>query len=430
MDNSYLNLKSSSVTNKAPIYGLITILLLLILFFYFILTTSVKKLEAIKVGVLFSKTGAMAVTELPILRATILAIEEINNQGGINNRLIEPVIYDAASNWKQSAQLAAKMILEDKVVAIFGCFTSASRKEVKEVVEKYDNLLIYPVDYEGVEDSKNIIYLGMTPNQKLIPAVSWVFEQKGKRMYLAGSDYIWPRVANEIVAHEINMMGGEIVGTSYLLLGSTDVDPMIDDIIAKKPDFVFSTLIGTSVLAFLHRFYERIPQDQIPSVMAFGFIPFEGTHSSRKGYVRLHLVESYFKGLDNPENKAFLEAYKKRYGSYNEVEYPAATSYTGVYLWAQAVRQSPTPQPVWVRENMLRQSMASPAGVMYIDPNNANTWRSVFIERINEQGASEVIWTSNVPIEPIVYPEFKTKAQWDFFEYKLYVGWGNSWEKT
>lgn len=133
--------------------------------------------------------------------------------------------------------------------------------------------------------------------------------------------------------------------------------------------------------------------------------------------------------MDNPENQTFLKEYKEKYGSNAEVAYPAAMGYIGVMFWAQALRDSPTTEPTRLREHLLRQSMATPGGAMYIDPTTANTWGSVFIERINASGQRELVWNSIVPIEPIVYPEFKTTAEWTLFEYKLFVGWGNAWEK-
>lgn len=387
------------------------------------------KPEKIKVGILYSTTGLMADTERPALRATLLAIDEINNKGGINGSLIQPVVYNPNSNWKQTAVLATKLIEEDKVVVIFGCFSTASRKEVKPIVEKYDNLLIQTVAH-AIEESKNIIYLGMAPNQQLIPAISWIiFQQKERRVYLIGADYIWPHVANEIISHEVRANDGEIIGLRYIPLGSTDVKAIVDDIIAKKPDYIFSTVIGISNNAFLNELYNRIPIPQMPAILSFGITPSKA-NVVKSRFVNLYTVWSYSKLLDNPENKAFLAAYKAKYGSNVEVDDPAATSYAGVYLWAQGVKESPSPQPLQVREAMLRQSMASPSGAIYIDPNYGNAWKSVLIERINASGMPEIVWTSSVPIEPIIYPEFKTKPEWNLFEYKLYVGWGNAWEKS
>jgi urea transport system substrate-binding protein len=428
MDHSVLRVLNKVLFNYRGLFYFLGIFVLFFIFIFFILTEVNDKHEHLKVGILYSTTGIMADTERPALRATLLAIEEINNRGGINGQLIEPIVYNPDSNWKKTAELATELIEKDQVVVIFGCFTSASRKEVKEVVEKHDSLLIQSVAY-AIEESHNIIYLGMAPNQQIIPAISWIFEQGGKKVYLVGSDYIWPHVSNEIIIHEAIVNNGEIVGNRYLTLGNVQVKDIVDDIIVKKPDFIFSTLIGTSSIVFLNQLYDAVPSAQMPSIISFGITPFEFNKLKKSRFIKLHTVWSYSKLLNNPENKAFLEAYKKKYGSYLEVDDPAATSYAGVYLWSQAVKESPTTKSMQVREYMLRQSLASPAGAIYIDPKSATAWKSVIIERINSNGITEVAWTSSVPIEPKIYPEFKTKAEWNLFEYQLYLSWGNSWEK-
>lgn len=272
MDKSLLrNFRQTHVNYKGLSYLLI--ITLISISSYFLLNHTSGNYEPIKVGVLFSETGVMASTEKQILRATLLAIDQINKKGGVRGRQIEPIVYDIASNWRNTGQLATKLIVEDKVVVIFGGFTSADRKEIREVVEKYDNLLMYPNDYEGIEISKNIIYLGMAPNQKLIPAVSWAFEQKKRKMYLIGSDSIWARVANEIISHEIKIMGGEILNTQYLPVGSTNFDAIANDILEKKPDFVFLTLVGNSAIAMLYQLYKKASPMEVPNVMSFGYIP-------------------------------------------------------------------------------------------------------------------------------------------------------------
>lgn len=431
MDNSALSiLKRGKIYYRPLFYALIPIIMLLLFLLFLILKTKDEAKETLNVGVLFSQTGAMADTERPALKATLMAIEEINNKGGVNGQLIKPIVYDPGSVWTHSSQLATKMIKEDHVISIFGCFTSASRKEVKDVVEKYNNLLIYPVSYEGAETSPNIIYLGMTPNQQIIPAVSWILNQNHKKIYLVGSDYIWPRISNEIISKKIQMMGGQVVGINYIPLGSTKVKMLIDDIIAKKPDAIFSTIIGTSNIAFLNRLYDKIPSSQMPEIMSFGIMPLEEFKNRTSKFVGLTSVWSYSKTLDNPENKLFLKAYQTKYGSIQDIDDPAATAYAGVYLWAQALKGSHTNAPEIIKNLMLRQSIASPGGVMYIDPANANTWRSVFIEKINQNGERKTIWSSLTPIEPVVFPDFKTKAEWELFEHELYTSWDNSWQKS
>ena len=178
----------------------------------------------IRIGVLHSRTGTMAISERPVVDAVLLAVEEINAQGGLLGRPIQVVQQDGQSDESVFAREAEKLIQEDRVCAIFGCWTSASRKAVVPVVEKHEHLLIYPVQYEGMEQSPNVIYLGPVPNQQILPALRWIVGFEGKkRWFLVGSDYVFPRTANEIIKDQVAALNGEIVGEEYLRLGSDDV---------------------------------------------------------------------------------------------------------------------------------------------------------------------------------------------------------------
>lgn len=413
------------------IYILNFLLIVGILLVYFFEYSSFTEESTVNIGVLFSETGSMAKAERPVLRSTLLAIEQINQLGGVNGKRIIPIIYDGASDPKQHAVLAKKMIQKDHVKAIFGCWTSASRKEVKPIVEEYNNLLIYPTQNEGIEDSNNIIYLGAIPNQQLVPAVSWMLENYGKKFFLVGSDYIYPHVANEILAHESMVLGGKIAGTHYIPIGSTDVDAVINDIIQKNPDFIFNTINGSTNTVFFKRLYELTVAKGIrrPPVMSFSLSNGEMYAIGLNKMVGDLATGSYFLSQNNSKNKVFLKDYLQKDGSIDEVSDTAITAYSGVYLWAQAVHESPSIEPTAVREFMLRQSVASPSGVIYIDPTSAHAWRIVEIARVDAKGQNNIVWTSGAPVEPIVYPDFKTKAEWDFFEYELYTKWNKSWGK-
>lgn len=386
--------------------------------------------QNIKVGLLFSKTGTMADSELPVIKAILLAIDEINEQGGIDRRKIVPVIYDAQSDPKRYAALAEKLITQDKVKVIFGGWTSASRKEIKPIIEKYNNLLIYPTQYEGVEESSNIIYLGATPNQQIVPAVSWVMGQGKKKAFLVGSDYIYPHVANEILVHQIKTWGGEVVGERYVPLGGMNVDSVVNEIIQKKPDIIFNTINGDTNVAFFNRLFELTRNRSRPLVVSFSLANADINKIGADKMIGDYAVWSYFCSQTNPENERFLKAYSHKYHDSARINDPAVTAYAGVYLWAQAVHDSPTLNPAAIHDFMLRQSFASPAGIIYIDPENANAWRTVVIGKINDQGVFQVEWSSINPVEPIIYPDFKTKAEWELFEYQLYNAWKKSWINT
>lgn len=385
-------------------------------------------IATIPVGVLFSKTGIMGPSDTPAINATLLAIDEINKKGGIKNKKLVPIVYDPQSNWGLYAKLAERMISKDHVAVIFGCWTSASRKKVKPIVEKYNNLLIYPTQFEGAEDSPNILYLGAVPNQQIIPAVSWMSLHFGKKAFLVGSDYIFPHVANEVLANEIKSIGGTILDTRYIPLNSNNVDDVIHEIIKAHPDVIYNTINGETNVAFFTRLYELTKGQQRPPVMSFSLSEGDMYRIGLEKILGDFTSWSYYPNNDSPENNAFLTAYKKKYGSIVGVNDPAVTAYAGVYLWAQAVKDSPNARPDNIRSFILRQSVASPAGVIYIDAETLNAWRIVRIAKIVPQKVYEIVWSSINPIQPVVYPESKTKAAWDLFEYQLYLKWNKSWE--
>ncbi len=202
----------------------------------------------IRVGVLHSRTGTMAISERAVIDATLLAIDKLNEKGGVLGRRVEPIVEDGASDWPTFADRARKLITQDKVCTIFGCWTSASRKTVRPVFEEYDHLLFYPVQYEGLEQSPNIVYTGAAPNQQIIPAIKWcvAFLNK-KRLFLVGSDYVFPRSANAIVKDEAAALGAQIVGEEYVLLGSSDVAEIVRKIMEVQPDAIINTINGDFV---------------------------------------------------------------------------------------------------------------------------------------------------------------------------------------
>ncbi|HEX9063304.1 MAG TPA: transporter substrate-binding protein, partial [Clostridia bacterium] len=206
--------------------------------------------DVIKVGILHSLSGTMAISEVSVKDAEMMAIEEINASGGVLGKKIEPVLEDGASDWPKFAEKAKKLLQNDKVATVFGCWTSASRKAVLPVFEENKGLLWYPVQYEGMEASPNIFYAGAAPNQQIVPAVEWLLKNKGKKFFLLGSDYVFPRTANKIIKAQLASMGGELIAEEYTPLGHTDYSTIVNKIKAAKPDVVFNTLNGDSNVAF------------------------------------------------------------------------------------------------------------------------------------------------------------------------------------
>ena len=387
-----------------------------------------RALEPIKVGVLHSLSGTMAISESPVLDATLLAIEEINAQGGVLGRPLEAVIVDGQSDWEIFAQESARLITQEEVQVVFGCWTSACRKTVRPVFEARNHLLIYPVQYEGLESSPNIIYTGSSPNQQIIPAVRWGMENLGDRVFLVGSDYVFPRTAHEIMRRQIVSLRGEVVGESYLLLGSTDVGPVIEAIVAAQPDMILNTINGDSNIAFFRALREAgINSAEIPTI-SFSIAEPELLTLDIQNVVGDYAAWTYFQTIESPENTAFVARFHQRYGTERVISDPMEAAYFGVHLWAQAVETAGTTQPSVVRLALQRQSFNAPGGVVYVDPNTQHTWKTVRIGQIRPDGQFDVVWSSVNPIRPQPYPTYLTQEGWEDFLNGLYLGWGQQWE--
>ena len=224
----------------------------------------------IVVGILHSETGPMSISEKSMIDAEVLAIEEINARGGVLGRPIKYVIADGKSTWTEYAVQARKLIDVDKVCVIFGCWTSASRKNVKPVVEEKNHLLIYPMAYEGLELSPNIVYTGAAPNQQIIPAVKWSYDElKARRFFLVGSDYVWPHSVNAIVKDQLKALDVKLVGEEYIFFGSKDVDHVVHAIKEAKPDVILSTVVGTTNVPFYEHLRDEGIDPKITPVISF-----------------------------------------------------------------------------------------------------------------------------------------------------------------
>lgn len=360
--------------------------------------------DPIKVGILHSLSGTMSISEVAVKDGELLAIEEINAKGGVLGRKIVPIIEDGASDWPTFAEKAKKLILKDKVAVVFGCWTSASRKAVLPVFEKYDHLLIYPVQYEGLEASKNIIYTGATANQQIMPGVSWLLKNGYKKFYLLGSDYVFPRTANLIVKAQLKDERGILVGEEYTPLGHTEYSTIINKIKEAKPDIVFNSLNGDSNVAFFKQLRAAgITAKDIPT-MSVSIAEDEIRGIGTENLVGHFAVWNYFMSMDTPENREFVKNYKARFGQDRVTDDPIEANYFGVYLWAKAVEKAGTPEVVKVRQAIRGLKFKAPEGEVTIDPTNNHTWKVVQVGKVRSDGQFEILWSSRQPVEPNPFP--------------------------
>ena len=381
----------------------------------------------IRLGILHSQTGAMAISEKSMIDAELLAIDEVNARGGILGRRIEPVIADGKSDWPTYAAQAERLIRDEQVVAIVGCWTSASRKTVKPIIEKYDHLLIYPMAYEGLEQSPNIIYTGAAPNQQIIPAVMWSLEHLGKRFFLVGSDYIWPHSVNAIVADQLKAVGAEKVGEEYIFFGSSLVDTAVQKIRAAKPDVIFSAVVGDSNIAFYRALKEAgIQADKTP-VISVSVGEDELRVLPVADMVGHYAAWDYFQSLGRKENVEFVARFKKKYGQDRVTSDVIETAYFSVLLWAQAAIECGKVDVADVRKAMLGQTLNAPEGVVSIDPETQHTWRSFSLGKIRSDRQIDVVWSSQKAIRPAPYPFSRSHAEWDDFLQNLFDSWNGTW---
>ena len=353
----------------------------------------------IRVGILHSLSGTMAISEASLKDAELMAIAEINQGGGVLGHQIEPVIEDGASESATFAIKARKLIEKDQVATIFGGWTSASRKAVLPILEELNALMWYPVEYEGLECSRHIFYTGICPNQQVGPAVDWLLNHKGKRFYLIGSDYVFPRTANKLIKAQLKQQGGSLAGEEYVPLGMTEFGDLIARIKEAKPDVVFNTLNGDSNLAFYQQYQEAgITAADIP-ILAVSIAEEELRRIGGSIAAGHYASWSYFQSINTPKNREFVQNFQARYGQERVTSDPIESAYTQVYLWKQAVEKAGSFYVESVREAAYGQTFAAPGGKIRIETNN-HVSKHCRIGKILEGGQFEIVFTSVGRLKP------------------------------
>ncbi|MDB5326673.1 MAG: serine/threonine protein kinase [Phycisphaerales bacterium] len=382
----------------------------------------------IKVGVLHSLTGTMAISERPVVDATLMAIDEINANGGVLGRQVQAVVADGASDEAGFAVAAEKLILTDRVVTVFGCWTSDSRRTVRPIFERHDHLLFYPVQYEGLEQSTNIIYTGAAPNQQILPAVRWcttVLEKR--RLFLVGSDYVFPRCANAIIRDYAATLGADVVGEAYLPLGGQDASEMMRQIADVRPDMILNTINGDSNVAFYRALRPlRSKPAELP-VMSFSIAEEELRSLNARDVAGDYAAWNYFMSIDREQNHAFVKRFQDRYGAHRVLTDPMQAAYVGVNLWAKSVAAAGSDDVAAIRRCVGGQKFNAPGGVVTVDPITRHTLKSVRIGKIVDSSSFEVIYTSENPITPMPYPVTRTPDRWRQLLDDLHAGWGGHW---
>ena len=362
--------------------------------------------DTVKVGILHSITGTMAISETGSVEAEMLAIEQINAAGGVLGKQLEIIQEDGASDWPTFAEKARKLLVQDNVAAVFGCWTSASRKAVLPVFENENGMLYYPTFYEGLEQSKNVIYTGQEATQQIIAGLDWIAEEKdAKTFYLVGSDYIWPRTSNKIARKHIeDVLGGTVVGEEYYPLGNTNFGSLINKIRLKKPDVVYSSIVGGSNVAWWKQLKAAGITSDRQTIMTISVTEDEVLGIGGENMEGFYSAMKYFQSLDNENNVAFVDAFKERWGDDSVIGDVTQAAYLGPWLWKAAVEKAGSfdVDAVAAASPGIELTTA-PEGYVKVHDNH-HLWSKLRVGRWNADGQAEVVYESDL-IEPNPFPE-------------------------
>lgn len=364
--------------------------------------------DTVKVGILHSLTGTMSISETGSVEAEKLAIEQINAQGGVLGRQIEYIQEDGASDWPTFAEKSKKLLIEDKVATVFGGWTSASRKAMLPIFEQYNGLLYYPTFYEGLEQSANVFYTGQEATQQILSGIDWVSKDKGaKKFFLLGSDYIWPRTSNKIARKHIEKLGGKVVGEEYYPLGHTQFNSVINKIKLKKPDVIYAIVVGGSNVSF----YKQLKAAGIdmtkekPLVLTISVTEDEILGIGGENMEGAYAAMKYFQSLPNENNKAFVSAFKKKWGEDSVIGDVTQAAYLGPWLWKAAVEKAGSFDVDKVRAASPGLELdTAPEGYVRIHENH-HLWSKTRIARAGDDGQYQLIYETEELIEPNPFPK-------------------------
>ena len=364
--------------------------------------------DTVTVGILHSITGTMAISETGSTQAEKLAIKQINESGGVLGRQIEYIQEDGASDWPTFAEKSRKLLVKDKVAAVMGCWTSASRKAALPVFEQYNGMLFYPTFYEGLEQSPNVVYTGQEATQQIIASIDWVVKTKGvKTFYLLGSDYIWPRTSMKIARKHIAKLGLKVVGEEYYPLGHTQFNSVINKVKLKKPDIIFAAVVGGSNVAF----YKQVKAAGIdwrkekPLMLTISVTEDEVLGIGGENLVGAYSSMKYFQSLTNSNNETFVKAFKEIWGEYSVIGDVTQAAYFGPWIWKYAVEKAGSFDIDKLKEVLPGiEVTTAPEGYVKVHENQ-HLWSKARIGLAREDGQFDVVFESENLIEPNPFPK-------------------------
>ncbi len=368
----------------------------------------------IRVGLLHSQSGPLAMSELSMIDAEVLALEEINKAGGVGGRNVEWVIADGESDPKTFARQARRLIDVEKVSVIFGGLTGACREAVDEVVGPADLLFIFPSNYGGLDLSQNVVCTGPLPNQQVIPAVNWCFEAlKARKFFLVGSADVMSYATHTIIQGQLKALGLSCEGESFVELNGDGVSQAVAAIKASGADVVFSSIVGDANQPFYHQMTRAgLTPDNLP-VISVGVTEDDLRKLPVAEMVGDYAAWSYFQSINSEENRVFIERFKAAYGAERPTSDSIVSAYDSVKLWEQAVVEAETDRTAEVRKYLRQQTRKAPEGIISIDFDTLHAWRPFHLGKIRPDGQFDIVWSVEKPIRPVPFPMFRTHSYWE-----------------
>ena len=382
----------------------------------------------IRLGLLHSQTGNLAISEKSLLDAEVLAIEEINEAGGVGGRQIVWSAPDCRSDPVAFASEATRLIDQEKVAALFGAWTSECRKAIIPVLDERSSLLFFPGNFEGIEKSTRVIYAGGIANQSVLPAVRWAYDSlKARRFFVIGLEEVWSRCSGEIARDGVKAAWAEVVGENYQNVAAPDIDAMVEAIRQAKPDVVLNFCFGDAnpkLYAAIKR--AGLTPDKLP-IIAFGFSEDESRRFTPADVEGQYAAWNYFQSSTRPESRAFVQRFRARFGQDRLVGDAMVAAYNGIKFWAQAAREVAASDVSAFMNNLVRQSMDAPDGIVTIDAESRAVWRPFHMGRLRPDGQFEIVWSIDKPIRPVVMIGTRTAEQWRSFLSDLRTRWNGHW---
>ncbi|OIO60311.1 MAG: urea ABC transporter substrate-binding protein [Verrucomicrobia bacterium CG_4_10_14_3_um_filter_43_23] len=380
----------------------------------------------VRVGVLYSMSGRMESEEKPVVDAILFAIDEINQSGGLLGRRIEPVVVDGASRRSVFKEQAINLIEKDKVAVIFGGWMLLSRDIVRPVFEDRESLLFYPYQSKGMASSTHVVNTGALLNQQVVPGISWAYRNLGQRFFLVGSKEVFPYAANTVIKDHIYALGGSIVGEEYISIESEDIDSIVSIIKNVKPEVIVCTTLGKTTIALYQSLRKAgISPDDIPSIgFTIDEVLLQQLMQANIDMAGDYGVWNYFQSIQSQQNHAFLNEFKKKYGQNRAVSDTMVSAYIGVKLWAEAVKSGKSFREADVLDHVGGKSMESPGGLVYVDPQTNHLYKTVYIGEALSNGQYKLVWESDYPVSPVVYPMFRSQQEWEELSNIIHDKWG------